>query len=59
MIIGAVVAFLVIFGLFLSMLSGSPRSPQEETWSLDVDSGKELLAQNEPASIDDGVPAEA
>ena len=45
MVVGAVVAFLVIFGLFLSMFSGSPRSLEEPEWCQDTDSGKELLSE--------------
>lgn len=43
MVVGAVIAFLVIFGLFLSMLSGSPGNGPETEWSPDTDTGQEFL----------------
>jgi len=43
MLIGAAIAFLVIFGLFLSMLSGSPKMASADEWALDGDNGQELL----------------
>jgi len=43
MLIGAAIAFLTIFGLFLSMLSGSPKPASAEEWTLDEHDGQELL----------------
>lgn len=43
MLVGAVIAFLFIFGLFLSMLAGSPQTRPEPEWSSDTDTGQELL----------------
>jgi hypothetical protein len=37
MLIGGVVAFLVIFGLFLSMLSTSPKAHADAEWRSDTD----------------------
>ncbi len=43
MVIGAVIAFLFILGLFLSMLGSSPKSDPEAECSSDTDSVQELL----------------
>ena len=37
MLIGGVLAFLIIFGLFLSMLSGSPKPHADAEWHSDTD----------------------
>ena len=37
MLIGGAVAFLVIFGLFLSMLSGSPKARTDAEWNSDTE----------------------
>ncbi len=38
MVVGAIIAFLFIFGLFLSMLGSSPKSVPDAACSLDTDS---------------------
>jgi len=43
MMIGAAIAFLVIFGLFLSMLSGSPKPSSADEWTFDEDNEQQLL----------------
>ena len=37
MVIGGVLAFLIIFGLFLSMLSASPKPQPDNEWQSDTD----------------------
>jgi hypothetical protein len=43
MVFGAAIAFLFIFGLFLSMLGSSPKSSAEMECSSDTDSVQDLL----------------
>jgi hypothetical protein len=47
MLVGAIIAFLFIFGLFLSMLAGSPQTGPEPEWSSDTDTGQELLTPHQ------------
>jgi hypothetical protein len=51
MLIGAAVAFLFIFGLFLSMLSASPRPYREDEFTADADHGQDLLTSGQNALI--------
>jgi len=37
MVIGGVVVFLCILGMFLSMLSGSPKAHADAEWNSDTD----------------------
>ncbi len=46
MLVGAVVAFLFIFGLFLSMLSGSPRAVEDTEYQQDTDTVQETLTRH-------------
>lgn len=51
MLIGAIIALLVIFGLFLSMLGASPQSRPDTEASFDTDSVKELPTSDTSDSL--------
>lgn len=51
MVAGAVIAFLFIFGLFLSMVGSPPRTRRESEWSSDTDTGQEILTSDGSDSI--------
>lgn len=55
MLVGAVIAFLFILGLFLSMLGSSPKRVPDLECSSDTDSVQDLLHGNE--SSDNLLPA--